>query len=85
MTSSEASELGTVLRRLLRRLRTALRAASRYDLLLACIPAAFAVAFAVSALSGVSAHGALTAASLIGAVAIVDGMFRRPPQLPEGA
>jgi hypothetical protein len=81
MTSSEASEPGTALRRPFRRLRTALRAASRYDLLLACIPAAFAV----SALSSVSAHGALTAASLIGAVAIVDGMFRRPPRLPEGA
>ena len=83
MIGSDGTGFGTGVRMLLSRLRRFVQSVSRYDLLLGCIPAAFAVAFTVSALSGVPTRGAIVGASLVGAVAIVDGVFRRPPRLPE--
>lgn len=83
MIGSDGTGSGIGVRTLFRRLGRLAQSVSRYDLLLACIPAAFAVAFTVSALSNVPTRGAIVGASLVGAVAIVDGMFRRPPRLSE--
>lgn len=55
---------------------------SRYDLVLLVVPLAFVVAALASAFVGVSTHSALTGAALVGAAAVVDGLFRRPPRRP---
>lgn len=51
----------------------------RYDLLLAVIPLAFAVTTAASELLGVPIETAMVAASVVGVLALVDGLFLRPP------
>jgi hypothetical protein len=49
---------------------------SRYDLVLLVVPAALgACAFA-----DVPLHSALSAASLLAAAVVADGLFRRPPR-----
>lgn len=58
---------------------------TRYDLLLAAIPAAFCLAFVASQFLPVPTRSALTAASLVGAALVADGLFRRPPRLPRRA
>ena len=55
---------------------------SRYDLVLLIVPLAFLGATLASALAGVSTHSALLGASLVGAAAVADGLFRRPPRRP---
>lgn len=57
---------------------------TRYDLMLAAIPAAFCLALAASLFAPLSARDALTAASVVGAAVVADGLFRRPPGLPDG-
>ncbi|MCU4925842.1 hypothetical protein OB905_07575 [Halobacteria archaeon AArc-dxtr1] len=56
-----------------------LTAASRYDLLLAIVPAAFAVSLVATAVLGVSVQQALVVASTVGVFAIVDACYRNPP------
>lgn len=56
---------------------------SRYDLVLAVIPTAFVVAILLAHLLGIPAQSALVGASIIGAIALVDGLFRHPPR-PDG-
>lgn len=53
---------------------------SRYDLVLAVIPTAFVVAILLARLLAIPAQTALVGASIIGAIALVDGMFRNPPR-----
>ena len=52
---------------------------SRYDLLLAVIPLAFVTMTAASALLDIPLETAMVVASVIGALAMVDGMVLRPP------
>lgn len=75
--------LGGILgRHRLRRVRSAI---SRYDLLLAAIPLAFAVAVAVAEAIGVPLEGAMVGASVVGLLVLVDGLFLRPPNGLRGA
>jgi hypothetical protein len=60
--------------------RTADRTLSRYDLLLVVIPVVFVVALALAQVSTLAASTALGAASLVGAVAVADGLFVNPPR-----
>jgi hypothetical protein len=53
---------------------------SRYDLLLLAIPLTFASAWLASVLVGVPTRSALTAAAVVGAATVADGLFRRPPR-----
>lgn len=53
--------------------------ASRYDLLLALVPLAFLAAGAAAAVLPLGIHASLVAASLVGAGAIVDAVYRNPP------
>ncbi|MFC7154634.1 hypothetical protein ACFQPA_04085 [Halomarina halobia] len=53
---------------------------TRYDALLAVIPVAFAAALLVAQLFPVSPHRALLGASIVGVLAIGDGLFRNPPR-----
>lgn len=52
---------------------------SRYDLLLLVIPAAFLLALAGSTLSSLPLSALMGAASLVGALAVIDGLFVNPP------
>lgn len=52
---------------------------SRYDLVLAVIPLAFALAILAGALLGVSMPTAMAAASTLGMGLILDTVFRNPP------
>lgn len=52
---------------------------TRYDLLLAIIPVAFLLAVFASTLLSAPPRTALVAASAVGALAVVDGLFRNPP------
>mgnify|MGYP000342022440 CR=1 FL=1 len=56
------------------------RTLSRYDLLLVVIPAVFALGLVVTQVSALSASTVLGAASLVGALAVADGLFVNPPQ-----
>jgi hypothetical protein len=56
---------------------------SRYDLLLLVIPAAFLTALAASQVSSFDVSTLLGAASLVGALAVADGLFRNPPLRPD--
>ena len=56
-----------------------LAAANRYDLTLAIIPVAFAVALVAVNVLGVSVTHAVAAASIIGALVIVDACYVHPP------
>lgn len=52
---------------------------TRYDLLLAIIPAVFAVALLASLLFPISVQSSLVLASSMSAIALIDGLFRNPP------
>jgi len=52
---------------------------SRYDIVLAVIPAAFVVAVFVSVVFSVPLRAVLPAGSLVGGLALVDGLYRNPP------
>ena len=58
---------------------------SRYDLVLLVVPLAFLGAVLASTFAGVSTHSALAGAALVGAAAVADGLFRRPPRRPTSA
>ena len=51
---------------------------SRYDPPLV-IPLTFASAWLASVFAGVPTRSALTAAAVVGAATVADGLFRRPP------
>jgi|GEM_PF-4585799 len=51
----------------------------RYDVLLAVIPLAFALALVAALLASVPLQGALAMASLLGGTAIVHGVYVDPP------
>lgn len=52
---------------------------SRYDLVLIVIPASFILALVAGHVLPVSPRVALTAGSIVGAIAVFDGLFRNPP------
>lgn len=52
---------------------------TRYDLVLAVVPLAFIVALVAGLFSAVSVHGALAAAALVGAAAVVEALVVNPP------
>ena len=56
-----------------------LAAADRYDFALAIIPVAFAVALVATHAFGVSVMQAVTAASVIGILVIIDACYLHPP------
>ena len=53
---------------------------SRYDLVLAVIPMAFIFALLVGHLLSLPSRTALIAASVVGVLAMIDGLFRNPPE-----
>ncbi|MFB6308971.1 MAG: hypothetical protein ABEH35_06545 [Haloarculaceae archaeon] len=53
---------------------------SRHDILLAVIPVAFVLALTATVALDVSTRTAIVAASLVGSVALVDGLFVHPPR-----
>jgi len=55
------------------------RSPTRYDLVLALIPAVFAVTLAAAAFADLTLRTALTGASLVGALAVADALFLNPP------
>lgn len=54
-------------------------ACSRYDLVLAVVPFALALAAAAGLLSPLSLHATLAAGALVAALAVVDALFVSPP------
>jgi hypothetical protein len=56
------------------------RTVSRYDLVLLVIPAVFVLALATAQLSPFRVSTLLAAASLVGGLAVVDGLFVNPPR-----
>jgi hypothetical protein len=52
---------------------------TRHDLVLAVIPAVFAFTLVTAVVLGFSLQTAITGASLVGAVAVVDALFLHPP------
>lgn len=52
---------------------------SRYDLLLWIIPAAFLLALVVSLVLSTPMERTFVAASVVGVLALFDGLFRNPP------
>ena len=62
-----------------------LPAFGRYDLLLAIIPLAFLASLLASQLFGLSLEAAIVGASVVGALAVLDGLFIRPPNGLQGA
>jgi hypothetical protein len=58
------------------------RSLSRYDLVLAVVPAAFLLGLLAGQVLPVPTRSGLTAASVVSAALIADGLFRRPPRLP---
>ncbi|RQH00972.1 hypothetical protein [Natrarchaeobius oligotrophus] len=56
-----------------------LAAVDRYDFVLGVVPVAFAVALVASNVTGLSTTGAVLAASVVGALAIVDACYLNPP------
>jgi len=59
--------------------RTADRCLSHYDLLLLVIPAAFVLALVGSTMSSLPLSALMAGASLVGALAVADGLFVNPP------
>ena len=55
---------------------------SRYDLVLATIPIAFLVALLAGELLSIPNELPLLTASVVGAVAVADGLFLNPPRRP---
>jgi len=53
---------------------------SRYDLLLLVIPAAFLLALVGSVVSALPTRVFVAAASVVGALAVADGLFVNPPR-----
>ncbi|MFB6171745.1 MAG: hypothetical protein ABEJ23_04375 [Haloarculaceae archaeon] len=72
MTTSGDTVLRTVLDRL--------SALSRYDLLLAVVPIAFLCSLAVGQLLSLPPRHALASGAVVGALALVDGLFLNPPR-----
>lgn len=58
--------------------------ASRHDLVLAAIPAAFAVAWIIGYAFSVPETTTVTAASVLSGLAVADALFRNPPRDPSG-
>ncbi|MFA9417066.1 hypothetical protein [Natrinema sp. HArc-T2] len=56
----------------------------RYDLLLGLIPAAFLVVFLASRLLALPPEATALGGSVIAALALLDGLFVRPPMGPAG-
>ncbi|WP_226480494.1 hypothetical protein [Natrinema amylolyticum] len=56
----------------------------RYDLLLGLIPTAFAVAGIAGRIFDLSGKATLLAGVVIAALALLDGLFFRPPTRPRG-
>jgi hypothetical protein len=52
---------------------------SRYDLVLLCIPLAFALAALVGLVFDLPAHVATVVGSGVSALAVADALFRNPP------
>ncbi|MDS0220752.1 hypothetical protein NDI54_05220 [Haloarcula sp. S1AR25-5A] len=52
---------------------------TRHDLVLAVIPAVFLLTLVTAAVLDLSFRTAITGASLVGAVAVVDALFLHPP------
>jgi len=57
---------------------------SRYDLLLLVIPTAFLLALVGSTVSSLPISSLMVGASLVGAVAVADGLFVNPPNHGRG-
>ena len=57
---------------------------SRYDFVLAVIPTAFLIAIVVGQLVSIPTHTTVTAATAIGTLALVDGLFVNPPRSGSG-
>ncbi|MDG5777223.1 hypothetical protein VB773_00690 [Haloarculaceae archaeon H-GB2-1] len=53
---------------------------SRYDLTLAVIPVAFVASLFVGQLLAIPVRNAVMAASVVGALALLDGLFLHPPR-----
>lgn len=60
-------------------IRRVLSSIDRYDLLLAVIPLAFALAVAVAEAAGIPLEAAMLGASVVGFLTLVDALFLRPP------
>ena len=58
------------------------RTLTRYDALLLVIPAVFVLALAAAQVAGFQLSTVLAAASLVGALAVADGLFVNPPNDP---
>ncbi|MGB9931342.1 hypothetical protein [Haloarcula amylolytica] len=52
---------------------------TRHDLVLAVIPAVFALTLVAAVVLGLSIQAAIAGASLVGAVAVIDALFIHPP------
>ena len=66
-------------------LRRLVSTVSRWDLLLASIPMAFAVAATAIHALGLPLEAGLALAGVVGALVLVDGLFLRPPNGLQGA
>lgn len=67
------------------RLRRLVSTVTRWDLLLAIIPMAFAGAATAMRALGLPLEAGLVLAGVVGALALVDGLFLRPPNGLQGA
>lgn len=56
------------------------RSLSRYDLLLAFMPAIFLASIVVGNLLSLGVQTALTGASLVGVITLIDALFLHPPK-----
>ena len=56
---------------------------TRYDLVLAVIPAAFAAALLAGQVLSLSAEVSVAFASMVGLLALADGLFLNPPELSD--
>lgn len=78
----ESGKTGTSVERLVRRVRSSI---SRYDVLLAIVPVAFLAALLVGRLAGLPFEAALLGGVSIATLALIDGLFLRPPTGLRGA
>ena len=60
------------------------RRPSRYDFVLAVIPAAFLFAGLANQFVSAPTHHVVTAATVVGVLALVDGLFINPPRSGSG-
>lgn len=56
---------------------------SRYDLVLLVIPVTFLLAFVASQVFSFGLSTSMGLASVVGAVAVADGLFVNPPERPD--